>query len=133
MSRGTEAEAGSEATEPERRWPGQSRARFAELHRSGCFVIPNPWDVGSARLLEGLGFQALATTSAGLAQSLGKRDQEVTLDELAAILGQELELPRIEPKGKKKFEAYDRKYTGIRPVGPNSLRNFKRTFKQANF
>ena len=56
---------------------------------------------------------------------------EVTLDELAAILGQELELPRIEPKGKKKFEAYDRKYTGIRPVGPNSLRNFKRTFKQA--
>ena len=82
MSRGTEAEAGSEATEPERRWPGQSRARFAELHRSGCFVIPNPWDVGSARLLEGLGFQALATTSAGLAQSLGKRDQEVTLDEL---------------------------------------------------
>lgn len=56
---------------------------------------------------------------------------EVTLDELAHILGEELELPRIEPKGKKKFEAFERKYTGIRPVGPNSLRNFKRTFKQA--
>jgi sporulation protein YhbH len=56
---------------------------------------------------------------------------ELTMDELALILGQELELPRIEPKGKKKFEAYDRKYTGIRPVGPNSLRNFKRTFQQA--
>jgi sporulation protein YhbH len=56
---------------------------------------------------------------------------ELTLDELAQILGQELELPRIEPKGKKKFESWDRKYTGIRPVGPNSLRNFKRTFQQA--
>jgi len=56
---------------------------------------------------------------------------ELTMDELALILGQELELPRIEPKGKKKFESFDRKYTGIRPVGPNSLRNFKRTFQQA--
>lgn len=58
------------------------RERFAELHRSGSFVIPNPWDVGSARILEDLGFVALATTSAGLAQSLGKHDQQVTLDEL---------------------------------------------------
>ena len=56
---------------------------------------------------------------------------EVTLDELAQILGEELELPNIEPRGKKKFESTDRKYTGIRPVGPNSLRNFKRTYKQA--
>ncbi len=40
------------------------RASFAKLHESGCFVIPNPWDVGSARLLRHLGFKALATTSA---------------------------------------------------------------------
>ncbi len=56
---------------------------------------------------------------------------EVSLDDLAQILGEELELPNIEPKGKKKFESYSRKYTGIRPVGPNSLRNFKRTYQQA--
>jgi len=56
---------------------------------------------------------------------------EVTLDELAQILGEELELPRILPKGAKKVEAFNRKYTGIKPVGPQSLRSFKRTFKQA--
>ena len=55
--------------------------RFRALHRAGCFVIPNPWDVGSARLLAGLGFKALATTSAGFAWSLGKPDNGVTLDE----------------------------------------------------
>src|SRR5215471_10209397 len=47
------------------------------LHASGCFVIPNPWDVGSARVLEMLGFQALATTSSGMAWSLGRRDTHV--------------------------------------------------------
>ena len=61
------------------------RARFAELHaREQLFVMPNPWDVGSARLLASLGFQALATTSAGFAWSLGKLDQRVTRDELVA-------------------------------------------------
>ncbi|HEY9518755.1 MAG TPA: isocitrate lyase/phosphoenolpyruvate mutase family protein [Gemmatimonadales bacterium] len=55
--------------------------RFRELHQSGCFVIPNPWDCGSARLLAGLGFPALATTSAGFAWSLGRPDNGVTLDE----------------------------------------------------
>src|SRR5688572_24554036 len=50
------------------------RARFRELHREGCFVIPNPWDRGSAVILEGLGFQALATSSAGFAFSRGKPD-----------------------------------------------------------
>lgn len=61
------------------------RARFAELHRrDGVFVLPNPWDVGSAKLLAHLGFEALATTSAGLAWSLGKQDQQVTRDELVA-------------------------------------------------
>jgi methylisocitrate lyase len=54
---------------------------FRELHASGCFVIPNPWDVGSARLLAQLGFVALATTSSGFAWSLGRRDNHVSLGE----------------------------------------------------
>ncbi len=57
-------------------------AAFHRLHSSGCFVMPNPWDVGSARALEGLGFKALATTSAGLAWTLGRADNHVTLDEV---------------------------------------------------
>ncbi len=64
---------------------------FRSLHESGCFVIPNPWDIGSARYLEMLGFRALATTSSGFAWSLGKSDTTVTLEEalahLAAISG----------------------------------------------
>jgi len=58
--------------------------RFRALHNSEPFVIPNPWDAGSARMLESLGFQALATTSSGFAFTLGKLDGEVTLDEVAA-------------------------------------------------
>jgi 2-methylisocitrate lyase-like PEP mutase family enzyme len=59
------------------------RARFLELHRrEQLFVMPNPWDVGSARLLQANGFEALATTSAGFAWSLGKLDQTVSRDEL---------------------------------------------------
>lgn len=55
---------------------------FRDLHaRERAFVIPNPWDAGSARLLEALGFEALATTSSGFAYSLGRWDGEVTLDE----------------------------------------------------
>jgi 2-methylisocitrate lyase-like PEP mutase family enzyme len=54
---------------------------FRQLHESGCFVIPNPWDIGSARLLAELGFPALATTSSGFAWSLGRRDNDVSLDE----------------------------------------------------
>jgi 2-methylisocitrate lyase-like PEP mutase family enzyme len=66
-----------------------ARARcqgFRELHRAGCFVIPNPWDLGSARLLVQLGFPALATTSAGFAWSLGRPDNRVTLREVLAHL-----------------------------------------------
>jgi 2-methylisocitrate lyase-like PEP mutase family enzyme len=55
---------------------------FRALHSSGTFVLPNPWDRGSAKTLQDLGFQALATTSAGFAQSIGKDDQEVTREEL---------------------------------------------------
>ncbi len=55
----------------------QKGERFRALHaRTGAFVIPNPWDAGTARILEGLGFEALTTTSAGLAFTLGKRDGE---------------------------------------------------------
>src|SRR5580698_4059531 len=56
------------------------RAAFRKLHESGCFVIPNPWDVGTARYLRHLGFQALATTSAGLAFSRGLQDSDVPRD-----------------------------------------------------
>jgi len=61
-------------------------ADFRRLHASGCFVMPNPWDAGSARALEQLGFKALATTSAGLAWTLGRRDTHVTLEEALAHL-----------------------------------------------
>jgi methylisocitrate lyase len=54
---------------------------FHQLHASGCFVMPNPWDVGSARALERLGFPALATTSAGFAWTLGRADSGVTLEQ----------------------------------------------------
>jgi methylisocitrate lyase len=57
---------------------------FQHLHEGGCFVMPNPWDVGSARMLAGLGFRAVATTSAGFAWTLGRRDGHVTLDEMLA-------------------------------------------------
>lgn len=58
--------------------------RFRALHRDGIFVMPNAWDAGSARLLEHLGFPALATTSSGHAGSLGRLDQQVRRDELLA-------------------------------------------------
>jgi 2-methylisocitrate lyase-like PEP mutase family enzyme len=64
---------------------GDRRARFLELHaRDELFVMPNPWDVGSSQLLASLGFDALATTSAGFAWSLGRLDGQVTRPELVA-------------------------------------------------
>jgi methylisocitrate lyase len=59
---------------------------FRALHGAGCFVMPNPWDPGSARMLAALGFQALATTSAGMAWALGHRDNDVSRDEVLAHL-----------------------------------------------
>jgi 2-methylisocitrate lyase-like PEP mutase family enzyme len=59
---------------------------FRALHESGCFVAPNPWDAGSARVLEQLGFKALATTSAGFAWSTGRADNHVPLEEVLAHL-----------------------------------------------
>ena len=63
-------------------------AKFRVLHESGCFVLPNPWDIGTAIYLEHLGFKALATTSAGFAFSRGKPDGGVSLDEMLRHIGE---------------------------------------------
>ena len=60
------------------------RRAFRALHQSGCFVIPNPWSIGTVRYLQGLGFKALATTSAGYAHSIGYSDGDVTRDMVLA-------------------------------------------------
>ena len=60
----------------------EKRSRFRSLHQQGCFIIPNPWDIGSAKRLEKMGFEALASTSSGAAMSLGKEDGELSLDEV---------------------------------------------------
>jgi 2-methylisocitrate lyase-like PEP mutase family enzyme len=62
----------------------QKAEAFRALHEGEPFVIPNPWDAGSARVLEGLGFKALATTSSGFAFTLGRRDGSATLDDVVA-------------------------------------------------
>lgn len=64
----------------------QKRADFRALHEQGCFVIPNPWDTGSARFLEGLGFMALATTSSGFAWSQGRADGAMSREHILAHL-----------------------------------------------
>src|SRR5665811_1625649 len=61
-------------------------AEFRRLHASGCFVMPNPWDVGSARALASMGFRALATTSAGFAWTVGQPDNSIGLDQTLAHL-----------------------------------------------
>jgi 2-methylisocitrate lyase-like PEP mutase family enzyme len=63
-------------------------ADFRALHESGCFVLPNPWDVGTAVYLQHLGFKALATTSAGFAFSCGKPDGGVLLDEMLSHISE---------------------------------------------
>jgi 2-methylisocitrate lyase-like PEP mutase family enzyme len=60
------------------------RREFRRLHESGCFVLPNPWDIGTARYLQSLGFKALATTSAGYAFARGLPDGGVTRDDMIA-------------------------------------------------
>src|SRR5947209_14051497 len=62
-------------------------AAFAALHAGEPFVIPNPWDAGSTRVLEALGFRALATTSSGFAFTLGRLDGDTTLDEVVEHVG----------------------------------------------
>ena len=71
-------------------------AAFRKLHESGCFIIPNPYDIGSARALQHLGFKALASTSAGFAWTIAKADNRVTLDEVCthlAALCEAVDLP----------------------------------------
>src|SRR5262252_3525659 len=74
----------------------KGRALRALHERAGAFVIPNPWDIGSARLLAGLGFEALATTSAGFARAIGTTDYRVGRDEVmrhAAALSKSVDVP----------------------------------------
>ncbi|HEY2146232.1 MAG TPA: isocitrate lyase/phosphoenolpyruvate mutase family protein [Steroidobacteraceae bacterium] len=71
------------------------RRAFHRLHESGCFVIPNPWDVGSARYLQGLGFKALATTSSGFAWSHGHRDGAMSRDRVLDHLTEMVEATNL--------------------------------------
>src|SRR5215470_5327168 len=72
-----------------------SVAKFRVLHESGCFVLPNPWDIGTAIYLEHLGFKALATTSAGFAFSRGKPDGGVPRDEMLAHIREIVEVTSL--------------------------------------
>jgi 2-methylisocitrate lyase-like PEP mutase family enzyme len=74
----------------------QKRATFRKLHDGGCFVLPNPWDVGSAKALQSLGFKALASTSAGFAWTIGRADNQVNVDDVCdhlAALSSAVDLP----------------------------------------
>lgn len=74
----------------------QKRAEFRKLHESGCFVLPNPWDVGSARLLASMGFKALASTSSGFAWSTGRPDNDLPIEHVLdhlKILNDATDLP----------------------------------------
>src|ERR1700759_814543 len=74
----------------------ERRKRFRAMHEGGCFVLPSPWDVGTARMMQQLGFDAVATTSAGLAWSLGRPQYEITLDDVVEHLSsicEKIDLP----------------------------------------
>jgi len=62
--------------------PTERRTTFREMHRAGFFVVPNPWDLGGLRRLEAMGFRAVASTSAGLAWSLGQEDRSLSRDQV---------------------------------------------------
>ncbi|WJR81167.1 isocitrate lyase/phosphoenolpyruvate mutase family protein [Bradyrhizobium sp. NP1] len=64
----------------------EKRASFRQLHQAGCFILPNPFDVGTAKALQSLGFKALASTSAGFAWTIGKADNRVTLEDVLGHL-----------------------------------------------
>ena len=74
----------------------QKRAEFRRLHESGCFVLPNPWDAGSAKLLAGMGFKALASTSSGMAWSMGRSDNDLPVEQVCdhlKLLSEATDLP----------------------------------------
>jgi 2-methylisocitrate lyase-like PEP mutase family enzyme len=79
------------------RTQAEKAAAFRALHeRAGAFIIPNPWDAGTARLLAGIGFEAVATTSLGLANMLGRADSHVTRTEVIAncrVIAEATDLP----------------------------------------
>ena len=64
----------------------KKRATFRAIHKDGCFILPNPWDIGSARVLQHLGFSALASTSTGFAWTMGKPDYAMTMDNVLGHL-----------------------------------------------
>jgi len=64
------------------RTTAKKRAKFRELHHAGCFVLPNPWDIGSARMMQHLGFEAIATTSCGFAWTVGRPDYAIMMDDV---------------------------------------------------
>jgi 2-methylisocitrate lyase-like PEP mutase family enzyme len=70
-----------------RRSVDERRAAFRQLHAKGCFILPNPWDIGSARLMQHLGFQAVASTSSGFAWSTGRPDYGVSRSDVLQHLG----------------------------------------------
>jgi 2-methylisocitrate lyase-like PEP mutase family enzyme len=74
----------------------EKRTQFRALHEKGCFVLPNPWDIGSARMMQHLGFEAVATTSTGFAWSIGRPDYTITLDDVLehlASISEKVSLP----------------------------------------
>src|SRR6201987_1923274 len=73
----------------------EKRREFRRLHQTGCFALPNPWDIGSAKYLEHLGFKAIATTSAGFAFSRGLRDGAVKRDDMLAHIRELVEATDI--------------------------------------
>src|SRR5256886_16946965 len=73
----------------------EKREKFRKLHEVGCFAIPNPWDIGTAKYLQHLGFKAIATTSAGFAFSRGLSDGAVKRDEMLAHLRELVEATDI--------------------------------------
>lgn len=73
----------------------EKRAEFRKLHESGCFALPNPWDIGTAKYLQHLGFKAIATTSAGFAFSRGRADGSVKRDDMIAHIRELVEATEI--------------------------------------
>jgi 2-methylisocitrate lyase-like PEP mutase family enzyme len=74
----------------------ERRTRFRAMHETGCFVLPSPWDVGTARMMQQLGFRAIATTSAGLAWSIGRPQYEIAFDDVLehlASICEKVDLP----------------------------------------
>ena len=73
---------------PSRPSVADKRRSFRQMHEAGCFAIPNPWDIGSARMLQGMGFAALASTSSGFAWSIGRPDNGISRDQALAHLAE---------------------------------------------